>query len=85
MLEQKLDMDSFVDFFIINEFFASYDAGQHSTYMYKSAEGKLTMGPYWDFDGAMDNSRMSLTNTNYMTVWLSWRNLQISWKNATKN
>lgn len=68
LLEQKLDMDSFVDFFIINEFFASYDAGQHSTYMYKSAEGKLTMGPYWDFDGAMDNSRMSLTNTNYMVL-----------------
>lgn len=50
-----IDMDSFVDYFIINEFFGNYDAGNNSTYMYKKAGGKLTMGPVWDFDGAMDN------------------------------
>lgn len=68
LIEQKLDIDSFVDYMIFNEFFASYDAGQHSTYMYKSADGKLTMGPYWDFDGAMDNSHLSMTNTHYMVL-----------------
>lgn len=50
-----IDMDSFVDYFLINEFFGNYDAGNNSTYMYKEAGGKLTMGPVWDFDGAMDN------------------------------
>lgn len=62
ILEQKIDIDSFVDYFILNEFFGNYDAGQYSTYMYKSAEGKLTMGPYWDFDAAMDNAELTLAN-----------------------
>lgn len=50
-----IDIDSFVDYFIINEFFINYDAGNNSTYMYYDYSGKLTMGPIWDFDGAMDN------------------------------
>lgn len=50
-----LDVDSFVDYYIINEFFANYDAGWNSTYMYKTASGKVAIGPVWDFDGAMDN------------------------------
>lgn len=50
-----IDVDSFVDYLILNEFFINYDAGYHSTYLYSSYDGKLTMGPVWDFDGAMDN------------------------------
>ncbi|MFO3714361.1 CotH kinase family protein [Oribacterium sp. P9] len=50
-----IDIDSFVDYLILNEFLINYDAGFHSTYMYSSYNGKLTMGPVWDFDGAMDN------------------------------
>lgn len=52
-----IDVDSFVDYFIINEFFGSYDAGNYSTYMYKDVGGKLCMGPVWDYDGTMDNYR----------------------------
>lgn len=50
-----IDTDSFVDYFLINEFFGNYDAGNNSTYFYKDMAGKLKMGPVWDFDGAMDN------------------------------
>lgn len=50
-----LDVDSFVDYFIINEYFGNYDAGENSTYMYKNSTGKLCIGPVWDFDGAIDN------------------------------
>lgn len=63
-----IDVSSFVDYFILNEFVMSYDAGVHSTYMYKDIGGKLTMGPYWDFDGAMDNSSRSLTNFQYIVM-----------------
>ena len=63
-LDKLMDMDSFVDYFILNEFFANYDAGQYSTFMYKDADGKLTMGPYWDYDGAYDNADTTLTNPN---------------------
>ncbi len=50
-----IDVDSFVDYFILNEFFANYDAGNNSTYMYKDARGKLCMGPIWDYDNMADN------------------------------
>lgn len=54
-IEKWLDLDSFAAYMVINEFFCNYDAGLHSTYMYKSPYGKLTAGPYWDYDGALDN------------------------------
>lgn len=50
-----IDVDSFVDYFLLNEFFASYDSGNFSTYFYKDLGGKLCMGPVWDYDGTMDN------------------------------
>lgn len=53
--DKYIDMDSFVDYFLINEFFGNYDAGEHSTYMYKNSGGKLYIGPVWDFDQAMNN------------------------------
>lgn len=53
--DRYIDIDSFVDYFLINEFFGNYDAGEHSTYMYKSSGGRLHIGPVWDFDQAMNN------------------------------
>lgn len=53
--DRYIDVDSFVDYFLINEFFGNYDAGNHSTYMYKNSGGKLYIGPVWDFDQAMNN------------------------------
>lgn len=55
LYDKYIDMDSFVDYFLINEFFGNYDAGNHSTYMYKNSGGKLYIGPVWDFDQAMNN------------------------------
>lgn len=54
-IDQWLDLTSFAEYMVINEFFANYDAGIHSTYLYKSPYGRLTAGPYWDYDSAMDN------------------------------
>lgn len=53
--DKYIDIDSFVDYFLINEFFGNYDAGEHSTYMYKNSGGLLHIGPVWDFDQAMNN------------------------------
>lgn len=50
-----IDVPSFIDYFLLNEYFGSYDAGINSTYMYKDKGQKLKMGPIWDFDGTMDN------------------------------
>lgn len=57
-----IDVNSFADYFIINEYFGNYDAGLHSTYMYKNSGEKLKIGPVWDFDQAMNNSMVDETD-----------------------
>lgn len=59
-----IDVDSFVDYALVNEYFANYDAGYHSTYMYKDIKGKLKMGPVWDFDQAMDNYKNAILESD---------------------
>ncbi len=49
-----IDADSFVDYFILNEFTTNYDAGWLSTYVYKDVGGKYKM-VIWDFNSACDN------------------------------
>ena len=48
-----IDIDSFVDYFLINEFTCNYDAGSLSTYIYKDIDGKYKMC-VWDFNSALD-------------------------------
>lgn len=49
-----LDVESFVDYFIVNEFTANYDAGWLSTYVYRDIGGKYKM-VIWDFNSSCDN------------------------------
>jgi hypothetical protein len=63
-----LDADTFVDYFLINEYFGNYDAGEHSTYMYKNSGEKLKIGPVWDFDQAMNNSVVGETDPYVMAM-----------------
>lgn len=51
---QHIDIDSFVNYFIINEFSANYDAGSFSTYIYKGLDDRFRMC-VWDFNNAFDN------------------------------
>lgn len=45
-----LDVDSLVDFYLINELYRNNDAFLSSTYAYRPRDGKLHYGPVWDFD-----------------------------------
>lgn len=49
-----IDVPSFADFFIINEFTQNYDAGYLSTFLYKDIGGKYHM-VVWDFNNACGN------------------------------
>lgn len=51
-----IDVSTFIDFLIVNEFSMNYDSYGRSTYMYKEKDtdgGKLCIGPPWDYDRAM--------------------------------
>lgn len=51
-----IDLNSFVDFFIINELTGNIDGYRLSTYMHKDRGKKLKMGPIWDLNIAYGNS-----------------------------
>ena len=52
---QFIDLDSFIDFFILNELSKNPDGFRLSTYLHKEKGGKLKMGPIWDFNLAFGN------------------------------
>ena len=67
-----IDMDNWVDYFIINEFAMNYDAGNLSTYVYKELDGKLQLA-VWDFNNGFDNYQWFRTETDVLyTVKNSW-------------
>lgn len=49
-----IDVDEFVDYYILNEFCKNEDAGRYSTYCYKNLQEKYKLC-VWDFNNACDN------------------------------
>ena len=54
-----IDVDSFIDFHILQEFSKNPDAHILSTYLQKPRGGKLAYAPLWDFDRTMGNDNDS--------------------------
>ena len=52
---EYVDMDSLVDFFIVNALFLNVEFGYKSNYMYIDETGIITFGPVWDFDWSSGN------------------------------
>lgn len=52
--EAHIDVESFIDYFLINELTCNYDAGRFSTYIGKDTAGKFHMY-LWDMNSACDN------------------------------
>lgn len=69
--EQYIDVDSFVNYLIINEFTQNYDAGNMSTYLYKDYNGKLRMY-VWDFNSANDFYKYGINIEEFEFQWNAW-------------
>ncbi|UEM46534.1 minor tail protein [Mycobacterium phage JuicyJay] len=69
-----IDLDSFVDWYLVNELLVSIDAGfETSVKMYKTRDtidtpGKLFLGPLWDYDQSM--GRAGSTTFSHEGWWL---------------
>ena len=67
-----IDVDSFVAYFILNEFTCNYDAGTLSTYLYKDIGGKYRFC-IWDFNSACENYEFVTTEPQHFelqnTIW----------------
>ncbi len=66
-----IDMASFVDFFIINEFTSNYDAGNRSTYFYMDLNGRYKTC-IWDFDACCGNYIKQTDEDYYNLVTRPW-------------
>ncbi|MDH3699012.1 MAG: CotH kinase family protein [Flavobacteriaceae bacterium] len=51
-----IDIESFIDFFILTEISNNVDGYRLSTFMTKDKNGKFEMGPIWDFNLAFGNA-----------------------------
>lgn len=51
--EDLVDVDSLVDYYLVNEIMFNCDSASKSIYAYKEAGGKLKFGPVWDFDWSL--------------------------------
>jgi hypothetical protein len=51
-----LDVDSTINYYLINELFKNVDGAVASAYLYKKRGDKLFFGPIWDFDLALGNA-----------------------------
>ena len=52
-LEDLIDVDSLVDYYLVNEIMVNTDNHYKSIYLHKTKDGKMKFGPIWDFDFSM--------------------------------
>lgn len=64
-IEKYIDINSFVDTYIVQELFKNCDVGYSSFYLYKEKNGVLKAGPLWDFDISSGNCDYSDSDTPY--------------------
>ncbi len=62
-----LDIESFVDYFIISEFAMNSDSGILSTYLYKDIRGKMKL-VVWDFNSAFNNYTPEMSEPHYFMM-----------------
>ena len=69
-----IDVDSFVNFAMINEIFKNIDGGDVSTFFYKGIGDKMKAGPIWDFDLTLGNTSVDQINdpTGFRMVNTLW-------------
>lgn len=62
---EYVDINSFIDMYILHELLKNSDTGWSSFHLYKKAGGKLYAGPAWDFDASAGNSRGDSSYTGF--------------------
>lgn len=69
---QYIDVDNFVEYFLINEFTKNYDAGSCSTYLYKNLREKYKLC-VWDFNNCCDNfQEKSMRDEEFSLLGTVW-------------
>ena len=84
---KHIDINSFIDFFIINEFTKNDDAYRMSTYFYNkdisSETPKFFMGPVWDFNFAYGLTHIGSSPEGF--IYNSSKHIPVWWKTLINN
>ena len=68
-----VDMDSFIDWMFVQEIVGNGETlHPKSCYMHKDREGKLVMGPLWDFDYNTFNNGVGIGHTFQYSIWYGY-------------
>lgn len=70
--EEEIDVDSFVDYYILQEFLAVNDAFSRSTYLYCDLRGKLCIGPVWDYNNVLNNFFHEFSHSGFLLENRGW-------------
>lgn len=69
---EYLDMESFANYYILQEFFGINDMFSASTYFYKDVRGKLHIGPVWDYNNAFNNYIIQMPENEFLLSQKGW-------------
>ena len=79
------DVDSMVNYWLVNELHGNLDAYQKSRYAYIDRGGKLTWGPVWDFDYA--SASVAIPTAQQPDVWFcsndDWSKSENAWNTSS--
>ena len=71
-ISQAIDLESFIDFYLVQELFKNIDIGMNSVFMQiRGADRRLYFGPVWDFDRSAGN----------MYYWYTYQHLHAGYRN----
>lgn len=79
-IETYIDINSAIDYIIVNEIFKNQDIAGYSVYMYKDKGGKLHFGPLWDFD--LSSGNVNYGDRGLPNYWFSMANNRNQWFNG---
>ncbi len=65
-LKDLVNIDSAVDYYLINEIMLNYDNGSKSIYFHKTKDGLMEFGPIWDFDQSMQTNFQNTVSESFI-------------------
>ena len=75
LVDQYINVESFVDSYIVHELFNMIDVGYSSFYVYKKENGRLYSGPIWDFDVSAGNCNYHESGVKSDYFWAADTNI----------
>lgn len=70
--QSQIDVESFVNYYLVMELLANNDTFSASTYLYRDVRGKLHIGPVWDFNNALDNFIVPMPRRGFLLSQRGW-------------